>query len=181
MTLPRDIARLVHAEPVAPTPSDSMARALLAEVDEPWMRSLFDPGHYMASGFVASPDHRAILLVEHRRLERWLQPGGHYEVGDRTVDGAARREVHEETGIGDLESLADRVLRIDAHAIPARSDEPAHTHFDLAMAYVAPTWDIGPIDEVLDAAWVPFEDLVDIDTDRAVCDGATALRSLLGG
>ena len=58
-------------------------------------------------------------------------------------------------------------------------DEPGHLHVDLAMAYRSLTWDIGPIDEVLDARWVRFGDLAAIDTDDAVRNGAIAVRSLI--
>ena len=179
MDLTSDIARLLAVDAVRPTPSDALATALLDGPVDGWRRSEFDPGHFTASGFVASPDGTAILLVEHRRLQRWLQPGGHFEIGDPNVDAAARREVREETGVEDLDALTDRLLRVDAHAIPPRSDEPAHTHFDLALPYRSTTWSIGPIAEVLDARWVPFEDLDSIDTDGAVRDGAAALRSVL--
>lgn len=144
-----------------------------------WERSQFEPGHFTASGFVASPDGGSILLVEHRRLGRWLQPGGHFEPGDGSVDAAARREIGEETGVRGLRPLTPQLLRIDAHPIPARHDEPPHVHVDLAMAYRAPNADIGPIDEVLDARWVPFDQLVSVDTDDAVRSGAAALRSLV--
>lgn len=143
-----------------------------------WLRSEFDPGHFTASAFVLSPDATSVLLVEHRRLGRWLQPGGHFEPGDATVDEAARREVAEETGVVDLEALDERLLRIDAHAIPPRSDEPGHTHFDLARAYRSRQWDLGPIDEVLDARWVPFHDLAGLGVDAAVTGGAAVLASL---
>ena len=144
-----------------------------------WPRTEFDPGHFTASGFVASPDRESLLMIHHARLERWLQPGGHIEQIDATVEAAARREVTEETGIGDLIRVGLGILRIDAHPIPARDDEPPHTHIDLGIGFVAGTPVIGPIDEVLDAAWVPFIDLANFDTDDAVRRGAEALRAAL--
>ena len=41
---------------------------------------------------------RRVLLHRHRRLARWLPPGGHIEAGE-LPDDAAVREVWEETGV----------------------------------------------------------------------------------
>ncbi len=41
---------------------------------------------------------RQVLLHRHRRLKRWLPPGGHIEPGE-LPDDAAVREVWEETGV----------------------------------------------------------------------------------
>lgn len=57
------------------------------------------PAHLTASGIVLDPTGSATLLVLHRKLGLWVQPGGHCEPGDRTLAGAAEREVVEETGL----------------------------------------------------------------------------------
>ncbi len=148
---------------------------------EMWPRSEFDPGHFTASGFVASPDGKALLLIHHGKLDRWLQPGGHMEAVDGCVEDAARREVLEETGVGDLVRIGSSLVRIDAHTIPERGDEPEHIHIDLAVGFISPNDAIGPLDEVKDACWVRFEDLDDYDVDGGVLGGVDALRRLLAG
>ena len=173
-----DITASVARGPLVAGTPEAVA-VLLDDPGTMWSRSAFDPGHFTASGFVASPDGASLLLIEHRRLRRWLQPGGHFEPCDSTVDEAARREVYEETGIGGLIRLGERLLRIDAHSIPPRSDEPGHTHVDLAVAYRATSWSIGPIAEVEDARWVPFAELGLHDVDAAVRSGADALAALV--
>lgn len=161
---------------------ESSLRVAIAALDVArpmWRRTEFAPGHFTASGFVASPDASALMLIHHAGLDRWLQPGGHIESEDVTVDAAARREIAEETGIVSVERLGSGLVRIDVHAIPPRTDEPSHVHLDLAVGYRATSWDIGAIEGVLDARWVPFDALAEFPTDDSVRLGARALRRLL--
>jgi 8-oxo-dGTP pyrophosphatase MutT (NUDIX family) len=59
------------------------------------------PGHLTGSAFVLSADRRRVLLVHHRKLDRWLQPGGHAD-GESDVARVALREAREETGLASL-------------------------------------------------------------------------------
>jgi len=176
-----------------PTDLESVVRAYVPDLDESshdlvlevlangrtmWRRSEFEPGHFTASGFVLSPDGDSLLMIRHRKLDRWLQPGGHIEVGDATVEAAARREVLEETGVGDLRSLGARPVRIDVHEIPERGSDPAHLHLDLGLGFQAVSQGIGPIDEVIEARWVAFADLERYGIDDALRSGAQRLADL---
>ena len=180
MSGPHDLVTLVTGYPWSDgNASKDVALAALDHEDPAWHRSRFAPGHFTASGFVASPDRLSLLLIHHPRHARWLQPGGHFEADDTTIEEAARREVQEETGIGQLDRVGSGLLHIDAHDIPARADEPAHVHIDLAVGFVAWSDAIGPVTEVLDAAWVRFDELDRFETDHAVRTGASALLTLL--
>jgi 8-oxo-dGTP pyrophosphatase MutT (NUDIX family) len=59
---------------------------------------VFTPGHVTCTGVVLSPRRKRVLLVHHRRLDRWLLPAGHVESADGTAAYTAAREVLEETG-----------------------------------------------------------------------------------
>ena len=118
----------------------SLARtlALLRREPQPFSRRTFAPGHMTASGIVLSAHARRVLLIYHRRLERWLQPGGHVEPEDADLAAAAEREVLEETGIALDATLPRIVVGVDVHQIPARKpDEPPHLHHDVVFRFRA--------------------------------------------
>lgn len=152
---------------------------LAAMPGDPLARDHFDPGHFTASGFVVSPGRDALLLVHHRRLDRWLQPGGHVDASDPSVESAARREVIEETGV-ELDVSPAGVIDLDVHPIPAGRGEPPHHHFDVRYLFVAVDTMLEiDRDEVNDAAWVALEDVVAGMGDRSV--RRVAEKVLTGG
>lgn len=122
-------------------------------------RRNYEPGHVTASGIVFSPDRAAMLLVYHRRLERWLQPGGHIDLDDDSVMEAAAREVLEETGV-ELEDQDDGTLvGINVHEIPAAKGEPPHLHHDLVWRFMAAGAPPRRTRERRQAVWCPVDDL----------------------
>ena len=106
-------------------------RRFVAAPEDPLARD--NPvGHVTASAVVARPAGDSFLLVFHRKLGRWLQPGGHVEYDDPSAFEAALREAREETGISEFESpLGEAIFDVDVHRIPERKSEPAHNHFDV--------------------------------------------------
>jgi 8-oxo-dGTP pyrophosphatase MutT (NUDIX family) len=94
------------------------------------------PGHLTASAAVTGPARDRLLLIHHRKLERWLQPGGHAD-GDPDLLAVARREVREETGLSLLRPLSTAPFDLDVHLIPARPEVPAHLHYDVRFLFEA--------------------------------------------
>src|ERR1017187_8465662 len=86
----------------------------------PFSRDHFTPGHITCTGLVLAPHGERVLLVHHRRLDRWLLPGGHVEREDAQIGDAARREVIEETGVALLPNPAPPLCGVDVHGIPAK-------------------------------------------------------------
>jgi 8-oxo-dGTP pyrophosphatase MutT (NUDIX family) len=82
-----------------------------------------------------------VLLIHHRGLNRWLQPGGHLD-SNEDPEAGARRELVEETGLVDIELLdgfagPGSVFDIDSHLIPAnaKKSEGSHLHHDFQYIY----------------------------------------------
>jgi 8-oxo-dGTP pyrophosphatase MutT (NUDIX family) len=150
----------------------------LLRLEAPFSRATFAPGHFTASAFVVSPRADELLLIFHRKLGIWVQPGGHIEPSDESLLAAARREVAEEVGLTLPASAEASVFDIDIHAIPARKDEPAHEHFDVRYYFRSPTREFVASDEVAGARWVPLADVAELTRDESVLRAARKLRDL---
>lgn len=117
-------------------------------------------GHFTGSALVVSADGRRTLLTHHRKLGRWLQPGGHAD-GDGDLARVALREAEEETGLAGLR-LHPGLLDLDRHWIPDRGSEPGHWHYDvrfLVQATAGEDFVVGP--ESNDLAWWPLRQVAD--------------------
>jgi 8-oxo-dGTP pyrophosphatase MutT (NUDIX family) len=86
-------------------------------------------GHLTGSAWLVSNDGQRALLMHHRKLNRWLQPGGHAD-GNADLAQVALREAIEETGLSDLQAEPE-IYDLDLHRIPARGEEPEHWHYDV--------------------------------------------------
>ncbi|MFD4244292.1 NUDIX domain-containing protein [Streptomyces sp. NPDC058525] len=155
------VRRPAEAELLAP-----LVRALEAG-DDPTHRSTL-PGHITCSAVVIDRDRR-VLHIHHKAIGKYLAPGGHVEEGDRTLLGAALREVHEETGIPPIAlcvtaEYGSVPFDIDVHDIDASptQGEPAHQYYDFRFAFclVDTTAEIVPqLDEVSGVEWRAFDEV----------------------
>lgn len=120
-------------------------------------RREYEPGHITASAFVVHPTEPAAALMKHRKLGRWLQPGGHVEPEDTDIESAARREVLEEIGISQLSSFG--VTDVDVHVFPARADQPQHLHLDVRIGFVAGSDRLVDSGESDGVRWAGFDEM----------------------
>lgn len=164
MTLAERVTGLTPADP-AEAESQARILELIATSKDAFSRHDYSPGHLTASALVVDPTRTRALLIFHHKLQLWLQPGGHFEPGERDPLEAAQREVEEETGLAaspvDLEPLFD----LDVHPIPARRDQPAHEHFDLRFLLVAASAGAIVGDGVEAVRWVSLDDAKPLDLD----------------
>ena len=138
--------------------SRDLVLMLLRCAAEPFSRNHFTPGHITATSVVLTPDRRRFLLVHHRRLDRWLLPGGHVEAEDRNIWQTAQREAVEETGVELLPEETPRLVGIDVHGIPPRKSEPYHLHHDLVFRFLARTERLTGSEEAREVAWATVAD-----------------------
>jgi 8-oxo-dGTP pyrophosphatase MutT (NUDIX family) len=135
---------------------------LASELHEPLSRRE-SPAHFTASAFVVDEPCERTCLVAHEKLGRLLQPGGHIEDDDESVEAAALREASEETKLElSLHSTAPRPFDLDIHEIPERPGEPAHWHLDIRYLVV------GRGEPGNGAAWHPLGEAGDASVERMV-------------
>lgn len=137
--------------------------AFVASHDDCLLRSCV-PGHVTASAWILDADGGRALLTHHRKLDRWLQLGGHVD-GEPRIERAALREAQEESGMLAFRFVpwsGDELvpLDLDVHPIPARKQEPEHLHWDLRfLLQAAPGQQLVLSDESNDLRWFDDDEL----------------------
>ncbi len=151
--------------------------ALLQDRDCPFVRSRL-AGHFTSGAWLVSADGARVLMTHHRKLDRWLQLGGHAD-GDRDMARVALREAQEESGLPGLTLAADEIFDLDRHWIPQRKDVPGHWHYDVRYVVRAAADERYAVsDESHDLAWRPITALID-DEDESL--GRMARKWLAAG
>ncbi len=130
------------------------------------------PGHVTAAAWIVDSDRKRFLLTHHRKLDRWLQLGGHVD-GEPEVHRAALREAREESGMERFQIVRtdDRILPIDldVHVIPARDDDPEHEHHDVRFLLIAePGQELVISKESIDLRWFENDRLDEVAGDESV-------------
>lgn len=159
-------------EPIDDTEATSIVRVLdeFERLADPFSEAA-DPVHATGSAIVVGP--RGVVLLKHKRLGLWLQPGGHIDPGETPWE-AALREAREETGL-DV-SFADvgphgvpRLVHVDVHP-----GGRGHTHLDLRYLVAAADADPSPPDgESQEIAWFDWPAAIEQASDER-------LKALLG-
>ena len=170
-------------EDVAEAEDLAQIRAFVALHPDPFDRRIV-VGHLTGSALVVSAEGTHTLLLHHRKLDRWLQPGGHADPGEGSGEEVALREALEETGLPGLllHPTAPRPLDVDVHDIPARGAEPAHQHLDLRYLVVAPAGAVfsRSAEETRDMRWVSWDEVATLETEGTTLGPDAGLIRALG-
>ena len=125
-------------------------------------------GHITGSAWIIDDSRSHALLTHHRKLNRWLQLGGHSD-GDANTLNVALREGNEESGLADLKPVTEMIFDVDVHVIPARKQEPEHFHYDVRFLLEADRNESLIIsDESNDLAWVALDKITELAPDASI-------------
>ena len=146
---PREVAaqaRFLDCLDTLPRPFDEVADAV----------------HVTGSAVVVG--QRGTVLHLHKRLRRWMQPGGHIDPGEAPWD-AARRESEEETGLALRHpDGGPRLIHLDVH-----DAAQGHTHLDLRYLLLAPEKDPAPPPgESPEARWYGWDEALAVADEALV-------------
>ena len=126
-------------------------------------------GHITASSWIVDKTYTQVLLLHHRKLGKWVQPGGHCDGSDDVVTQALR-EAEEETGLQSVQLVSADLFDIDIHDIPEFWKEPAHQHYDMRFLCEADAAETIKREEeaAYDLRWVPLHEVQQLRSDESV-------------
>ena len=125
-------------------------------------------GHITGSAWIVNRSGTHTLLTHHKKLNKWLQPGGHAD-GDSDILQVAKREADEESGLAQLKIEDGDIFDIDIHQIPARKNEDQHLHYDIRFVFRAfESEDFIVSEESHDLAWVEINRLEEYTAEESM-------------
>jgi 8-oxo-dGTP pyrophosphatase MutT (NUDIX family) len=125
-------------------------------------------GHITGSAWVVDPERTHALLTHHRKLDKWLQLGGHAD-GDPDILRVALREAREESNLEAIRPVSEAIFDIDIHTIPARGAEPKHLHYDVRFLLEADRdAPVRASHESRSVAWAPLEKIMGLNPEESM-------------
>ncbi len=125
-------------------------------------------GHLTGSAWIVNQAGDSFLLMHHKKLGMWVQPGGHAD-GEYDLSAVAFREASEETGLSSIELDAAQIFDLDIHAIPDHQHVPGHLHFD--VRFLCRADDAEPLVQSSEShalKWVPSDQLEQFSTEPSL-------------
>jgi len=129
-------------------------------------RRCYEPGHITGSAWILA-DTGQVAMIYHRRLQRWLQPGGHTEPGEFDGISTALREVSEELGLVIAPSQAS-LFDLDLHRIPETASQPSHLHFDIRYLCRTELQNLSSDSDAASAQWFSVTELETMGLDESM-------------
>ena len=127
-------------------------------------------GHVTGSSWVVNPSRTHALMLHHRKLDLWLQPGGHAD-GNTDIHNVVIKETSEESGIAieDIKLLSSDIFDVDVHTIYANQYDPRHEHYDIRFILEIDDNQVIPgNDESHQIGWVALNDIPQFNNFRSL-------------
>ncbi len=125
-------------------------------------------GHITGAAWILSLERTHVLLTHHRKLNKWLQLGGHAD-GDPDVLRVAIREAQEESGISEFVPLSEDIFDIDVHEIPPHKNDPRHLHYDIRFLLAADMQiPLKITNESHDIQWIPINRVAEYTNESSI-------------
>jgi len=135
-------------------------------------------GHITGSAWIVDRGRTHALLTHHRKLNKWLQLGGHAD-GDPDILRVALREAREESNLDAIRPVSEDIFDVDIHVIPARGAEPEHLHYDVRFLLEA---DRGaPLtvsEESRSLAWAPIDEIGRLNPEESMARMVAKTRAI---
>ena len=127
------------------------------------------PGHFTGSAWVISPDKNKILMTHHKKLNMWLQLGGHAD-GEKDLKSVAIKEAKEESGFNNSAILSNEIFDLDIHKIEPINKEPEHLHYDVRFLLEADPNEQKIIisEESHDIKWIQLDDVLEHNSEASI-------------
>jgi len=127
------------------------------------------PIHVTGSTWVVNARRDRVLLLHHRKLNQWFQPGGHAD-GDADILRVALKEAEEETGLdaSSIRLVDEAIFDVDIHRIAANAVDSQHDHIDIRfLVEVDDTLVVPGNDESHEIMWVDLYQASSFNNNRS--------------
>ena len=140
------------------------------------------PMHVTGSTWVVNSRRDRVLLLHHKKLDKWFQPGGHAD-GDADILNVALKETSEETGLDadHIRLVSENIFDVDMHVINANVRDPRHQHIDIRFLVEMDDDIVVPgNDESHDIIWVSLNQVSRYNNNRSTSRMVEKTRRMRG-
>ncbi len=122
--------------------------------------------HFTASAWIVNPARNRILMAYHKIFDEWAWCGGHAD-GERDLLAVARREVEEETGVGNMKLLSDGIYAVETVPVDFHYRRgvfvSSHLHLDVCYLFEVDESEKLRANELENTGvkWIPIEHSVE--------------------
>ena len=125
-------------------------------------------GHFTASAWILNTKRDKALMTHHKKLNIWLQLGGHAD-GNNNLLNVAQKEAKEESGFRKIRLIKDEIFDADIHTIPNYKNQPSHKHFDVRFIFEANEDEIIDFNhESYEVLWLKLEEIINYNSEVSI-------------